>query len=53
LLSFAVLNQRIMDPTSLISAMIGAQTGMMQLAVAGRLARMNADNSSSVLRPSN
>ena len=34
--------------TSLISAFIGAQTGMLQLAVAASLARMNTDNSSSV-----
>lgn len=31
-----------MDTISLISALIGAQTGEMQLAVAARLARMNA-----------
>jgi hypothetical protein len=37
-----------MDTTSLITAMIGAQTGMAQLAVAASLARMNTDNSSSV-----
>jgi hypothetical protein len=30
--------------TSLISAFFGAQAGMMQLAVAGDLARMDADN---------
>ena len=30
-----------MDPTSLISAFIGAQTGMFQLAVAARLARLD------------
>lgn len=35
---------------SLISALVGAQTGMVQLAVAARLARMNADNSSSVVK---
>ena len=34
----------------LISALVGAQTGMLQLAVAGRLARMNADNGSSVAK---
>ena len=34
--------------TSLISAFVGAQVGQMQLAVAARLARMNADNASSV-----
>jgi hypothetical protein len=37
-----------MDTTSLITAMIGAQTGMAQLAVAASLARMNIDNSPSV-----
>ena len=34
--------------TSLISAFLGAQTGMMQLAFAARFARMNADQASSV-----
>ena len=33
--------------TSLITAFIGAQTGMMQLAVAADLARMDANNPSS------
>lgn len=37
-----------MDPTSLITALVGAQTGMIQLAVAARLARMNADQGASV-----
>ncbi len=37
-----------MDTTSLITAMIGAQTGIAQLAVAASLARMATDNSSSV-----
>jgi len=37
-----------MDTTSLITALMGAQTGMLQLAVAASLARMNAENSSSV-----
>ena len=36
--------------TNLISAFIGAQTGMVQLAVAARLARMNADQASSVTK---
>jgi hypothetical protein len=37
--------------TSLISAFVGVQTGMLQLAVAGRLARMNnADNAGSVMK---
>jgi hypothetical protein len=39
-----------MDPTSLISAFMGAQTGMMQLAVAASLARMNADQGASVVK---
>ena len=40
-----------MDTTSLLSALVGAQTGMLQLAVAARLARMNAaDNGSSVAK---
>jgi hypothetical protein len=34
--------------TSLITAMLGAQTGMIQLAVAARLARMNADQGASI-----
>jgi hypothetical protein len=36
--------------TSLLTALLGAQTGMMQLAVAARLARMNADQGSSVVK---
>lgn len=39
-----------MDPASLITAMFGAQTGMLQLAVAARLSRMNADSGSSVAK---
>jgi len=39
-----------MDPTSLITALVGAQTGMVQLAVAARLARMNADQGASVAK---
>jgi hypothetical protein len=34
--------------TSLITAFLGAQTGMVQLAVAASLARTNTDNSPSV-----
>ena len=37
-----------MDPTTLITALVGAQTGMVQLAVAARLTRMNADQGASV-----
>jgi hypothetical protein len=39
-----------MDPTSLITALVGAQTGMAQLAVAARLARMNADQGAAVAK---
>ena len=39
-----------MDPANLIAAFIGAQTGMVQLAVAARLARMNADQGASVVK---
>ena len=35
---------------SLISAILGAQTGMVQLAVAGRLMRMNADQGASIAK---
>ncbi len=46
LLNFAALNGAAMD-TSLLTALVGAQTGMMQLAVAGDLARMDSNNPSS------
>lgn len=36
--------------TSLITAFLGAQTGMLQLAVAARLAHMNANQGSSVAK---
>ena len=39
-----------MDPTSLITALVGAQTGMVQLAVAARLARMNTDQVASAAK---
>ncbi len=39
-----------MDPTSLITALMGAQTGMVQLAVAARLERMNADQGDSIVK---
>jgi hypothetical protein len=48
-LNFAALNQAVMD-TSLITALLGAQTGMMQLAVAARLARTDQQSSSSVVK---
>jgi hypothetical protein len=48
-LNFAALNHMAMD-TSLVTALIGAQTGMMQLAVAARLARMDQQDNSSVVQ---
>jgi len=36
--------------TSLITAFLGAQTGMMQLTVAARLARMDQQDNSSVVQ---
>lgn len=39
-----------MDPTSIATALLGAQTRMMQLDVATRLMRMNADNSASIVK---
>lgn len=44
----AIAAIRVMD-TSLVSAFIGAQVGEMQLAVASRLARMNAPGMASPL----
>jgi hypothetical protein len=38
-----------MNPASIAAALVGAQTGMLQLAVASRLERMNADDASSVV----
>ena len=37
-----------MDAAKLIAAFIGAQTGMLQLAVAARLARMNAGQGAAI-----
>lgn len=39
-----------MDTVSLISAFVGAETGMMQAAVAARFERMNAQNGAAVAR---
>jgi hypothetical protein len=39
-----------MEPASLATALVGAQAGMLQLAVAARLDRMNVDNASSVVK---
>jgi hypothetical protein len=41
---------RRMDPASLASALVGAQTGMLQLAAAARLAGIDADNGSSIVK---
>jgi hypothetical protein len=41
---------RVIMDMSLITAMLGAQTGMVQLAVAARLERMNADQGASVAK---
>jgi hypothetical protein len=38
----------VMETASLLSALLGAQTGMLQLAFAARLERMNADQGASV-----
>ncbi|HTP93626.1 MAG TPA: hypothetical protein VMJ52_17920 [Xanthobacteraceae bacterium] len=35
---------------SLVSALMGAQTGMLQLAMATRLERMNADQGASIVK---
>ena len=48
-LSLVALNRLAMGMVSLMSALIGAQTGEMQLAVAARLSRMgNPDSGSSI-----
>src|SRR6202012_5153527 len=39
-----------MNPASLATALVGAQTGLLQLAVAARLERGNADAASSVVK---
>jgi hypothetical protein len=40
-----------MDTTGLLTALMGAQTGMLQFAVAARLARMNnADDGASIVK---
>jgi hypothetical protein len=44
------IESRVMDTTSLISAFIGAQTGMLQLAVAARLARTDDQSGSLVTK---
>jgi hypothetical protein len=39
-----------MDPSSIATALMGAQAGMMQLAVAARLERMNADQGANIAK---
>jgi hypothetical protein len=39
-----------MNPASIATALVGAQTGMLQLAIAARLERMNADMGSSIVK---
>jgi len=39
-----------MDPTSLASAMAGAQMGQLQMAIAAKMLRMNADAAGSVVQ---
>ncbi|HMG77868.1 MAG TPA: hypothetical protein VK591_04240 [Xanthobacteraceae bacterium] len=49
-LNFTANHAAPMDPSSLITALMGAQTGVMQLAVAARLMRMNADQGAAVAK---
>ena len=37
-----------MDPTSLVAAMVGAQTSAAQMALAAKMVRMNADAAGSI-----
>ena len=39
-----------MDPTSLAAAMVGAQMSQVQMAVAAKMLRMNADAAASVVQ---
>jgi len=39
-----------MDPTSLVTAMAGAQMGQLQMALAAKMLRMNADAAGSVVQ---
>lgn len=39
-----------MDPASLASAFIGAQTGQLQTAVAAKILRMNADQDAAIAK---
>ena len=39
-----------MDPTSLATAMVGAQMSQVQMAIAAKMMRMNADSAASVVQ---
>jgi len=39
-----------MDPTSLAAAMVGAQMSRVQMAVAAKMLRMNADSAASIVQ---
>lgn len=39
-----------MDPASLVSALVAARTGQVQLAMAGKMLKMNADQAQSVVK---
>ena len=39
-----------MDVSSLAAAMVGAQAGRLQLAVAAKMMKMNADNAASIVQ---
>ena len=39
-----------MDVSSLAAAMVGAQTGRLQLAAAAKMLKMNADNAASIVQ---
>lgn len=39
-----------MDASSLATAMVGAQTGRLQLAAAAKMLKMNADNAASIVQ---
>lgn len=39
-----------MDPASLATAMVGAQMGQLQMAIAAKMLRMNADSAASVVQ---
>jgi len=39
-----------MDPTSLVAAMVGAQMSSVQMALAAKMLRMNADSASAIVQ---